>query len=367
MVMNELLDRYVAEHVPTLTPRVQRDYGSIMVYLRASFGQMQAQDVKPGHIREFLDVEKGRVHRNRMVMILSHMFGKAITDWRIDDVVNPCANIKRWPTTPRNRVVTDEELHTFRSDCPVPVQLAMDLASLTPLGQKEILGLMWQQVNMAGARTEWVINPDGKRAPIPITPHLATVLIRARSMKPESPRQYVIRTKYGDRFTEDGFRAKWQRHMGKHVKAGRPRFNFLDLQQKGSSDSASLPPTLTHSPLSARRNSKIFWASIILEDHIPTPGGISPETLADEARSIYAAGPDGDCIVVYCCINECGAIYWMGRRIWSMWAPIGPAEFVTLLATNNVNPKNPKAFAEWRKANLNHRATRGKDSSLDDF
>ena len=88
---------------------------------------------------------------------------------------------------------------------------------------------------------------------------------------------------------------------------------------------------------------------------MPEPRGVSPATLVDQRRFIKSAGPEGDCIVVYCGINNCGAIFWMGRRIWSLWAPIGPAEFVTLLQTHNVMAKDPKEFTEWRRANLDRR------------
>lgn len=183
-------------------------------------------------------------------------------------------------------------------------------------------------------------------------------------MKPESPREYVIRTnprygKKGEGYTEDGFRAMWQRNMRLHEKAGRRRFHFGDLHQKASSESKLAPATSMRSPLSSRANSKIFWASLIVQDRIPLPSGVSPETMADERRSIVSGGPDGDCIVVYCCTNQCGAIYWMGRRMWSMWAPIGPAEFVTLLETHHVRAKDAKEFAEWRMVSLDRRKARG--------
>src|SRR6267378_4603543 len=111
---------------------------------------------------------------------------------------------------------------------------------------------------------------------------------------------------------------------------------FCDLHQKVPSESALASASSMRSPLSSRTNSKIFWASLIVHDRIPVPSGVSAETMDDERRSIESDGPDGDCIVVYCGTNNCGAIYWMGRRVWSMWAPISPVEFVTLLQTNNV-------------------------------
>jgi hypothetical protein len=361
MTMNDLFDRYDAECIPNLEPRSQRDYRGILVLLRSTFGHMQPQDVKPRDIREFLDVKKGRVHRNRMVAILSIVFSKAISEWCPDeDLRNPCYRVKRWPTKPRNRDVANDEYHFFRSICPAQIRIAMDLAALIPLGQKEIIGMRWQQVHMTGLpRAEWAIDPGpgraGNRALIPITPTLEAVLDRAWSMEPVSPRDYVIRTKWGNRYTEDGFRALWQRCMRLHEKAGRRRFHFGDLHQKAPSESTLATATLTRSPLSSRTNSKIFWASLIVQDRIPVPSGVSPETMADERRSIESGGPAGDCIVVYCGANNCGAIYWMGRRMWSMWAPIGPVEFVTLLEINNVKAKDAKEFAEWRRVNLDRR------------
>jgi hypothetical protein len=82
---------------------------------------------------------------------------------------------------------------------------------------------------------------------------------------------------------------------------------------------------------------------------VPAPLGISPETTANPKMSIRGAGPAGDCVVTYCGINQCGGIYWIGRRMWSLWSPIGPVEFVALLETNGVNAKNPKQLEEWHK------------------
>jgi integrase len=381
MIMNELFDRYGVECIPGLSPRTQRDYSGILGILRGKFGHLQPPDISRSDIREFLDVNKGRIHRNRMVTILSIVFTKAITEWCPDaDLKNPCYRVKLWPTKPRNRDVADDEYHAFREICPAPVQIAMDLAALTPLGQSEIIGLRWQQVRMTGLpRAEWVIDPGPDRIGnrpqiglIPITSAIEAVLNRARSMKPESPREYVIRTnprygRKGERYTNDGFRALWQRCMKLHEKAGGSRFHFCDLRRKAPTESKSASATLMRSPLSSRTNSKIFWASLIVQDRIPVPSGVSAETWADERRSIECGGPDGDCIVVHCGTNNCGAIYWMGRRMWSMWAPIGPAEFVTLLQTNNVKPKDAKEFAEWRRGNLGRGRARANDRELRDY
>jgi hypothetical protein len=170
----------------------------------------------------------------------------------------------------------------------------------------------------------------------------------------------VIRTnprygKKGERYTEDGFRALWQRCMKLNGMAGRRRFHFGDLYQKPRAESTSTSSTSMRSPLSSRTNSKIFWASLLVQEGIGVPPGVSPQTMADERRIIACSGPAGDCLVVYCGTNNCGAIFWLGHRLWSAWAPMGPVDFVTLLQTNNVKPKDAKEFAEWRRGNLDRR------------
>lgn len=370
MIMNELFDRYDAECIPDLSPRTQRDYKGILGILRNTFGHKPPQDITRSDVREFLDVKNGRIHRNRMVTILSTVFTKAITEWCPDeDLKNPCYRVKLWPTKARDRDVAMDEYHSLRDICPAQVQIAMDLAALTPLGQSEIIGLKWQQVHMGGLpRAEWVIDPGPERignrpriGPIPITSAIEGVLKRAWSMKPETPREYVIRTKWGRRYSEDGFRALWQRCMKLNNKAGRRRFHFGDLYQKAAAESASASATSMRSAMSSRTNSKIFWASLLVQESIGIAPGVSPETMADGRKIIACNGPAGDCLVVHCGANNCGAIYWLGHRLWSAYAPMGPVEFVTLLQTNDVKPKDAKEFTEWRRANLDRLKVRELD------
>jgi len=84
----------------------------------------------------------------------------------------------------------------------------------------------------------------------------------------------------------------------------------------------------------------------------PTPLGIAQETIADPRMSIARTGPSGDCVATYCGINQCGGIYWIDRRMWSLWSPIGPVEFVALLETHGVKPKDTSQLAEWHQAVL---------------
>lgn len=246
MQMNELFSRYEQQCLPNLRPRTARDYGNILGKLRDTFGEMEAAEVKPRHVVDFIDVPIGRVHRNRAVMILSTIFTKAQGRWCVgEDLANPCTPVERWPTKPRTRYVTDKEFHGFRATCCAPIQIAMDLALLTSQRQGDILGMQWDQVKTMGMpRESWHIDltqgKTGKHLGIGISPAIEQVLTRARMMKPDFPRDYVIRTnavnKRGLRFTEDGFRAMWQRAMNRWVKAGNARYTFHDIRAKAISD-----------------------------------------------------------------------------------------------------------------------------------
>lgn len=244
--MNELLDRYVKEVIPELAPRTQRDYLGIVEYLRATFGHFEPREVKPRHIVKFLDVEKGKIHRNRMVTILSAVFYKAIGKWCIDDdLTNPCTAVERWPTRPRDRYVTDEEFAGMRATCCPQVQIAMDLALLTGQRQSDIVGLTWKQCKTVGVpRADWAVHiqqgKTGKKLAIMISPAIEQVLRRARMMEPMFPHIYVIRNQFGTRYTPDGFRALWQRSMKKWIEMGHENFHFHDIRAKSISDNQSL-------------------------------------------------------------------------------------------------------------------------------
>lgn len=243
ITMNTLFDKYEAECIPELEWRSQRDYRSILVYLRKTFGHMAPREVKPKHIVAFLDVRKGKIHRNRMVTILSTVYFKAIGKWCVDEeLTNPCSNVERWPTKPRKRYVTDDEFNRFRAATRAQVQIAMDLALLTGQRQGDIIGMKWSQVKTGEglARDRWHIEIDqgktGKKLAIAISEAVEKVLDRAWLLEPHWPREYVLRTKWGNAYTEDGFRAMWQRYCREWEKAGNPRFHFHDLRAKCISD-----------------------------------------------------------------------------------------------------------------------------------
>lgn len=246
VTMNDLFSRYENECIPELEPRSQRDYRGILVLLRLTFGRFTPREVTPRMVVDFLEVKKGKIHRNRMVTILSTVFKKSIGRWCIEDELrNPCTGVERWPTKPRRRYVTDDEFNRFRATTREQMQIAMDLALLTGQRQGDVIGMKWSQIKSENLpRDQWHIEIDqgktGKKLGILISPAVEAVLDRAWLMLPRLGREYVIRTKWGRRFTEDGFRALWQRYCRAWEKAGNPRWHFHDIRAKCISDNESL-------------------------------------------------------------------------------------------------------------------------------
>jgi integrase len=239
MIVQELLDRYRREVVPTMRERTQRDYARHLDKLGEVFGKLEANEVKPKDIGKFLDVAKGKIHRNRQVAVLSAVFSKAVGRWYLVDR-NPCRDVERNPSRKRDRYVSDDEYRIVYNAMPVRVQVAMDLAILTGQRQGDLLGLKWDQITPQGIRFQQ--GKTGKKLLVGLSPALSAVLERAKRLLPDLPREYVIRTEDGQQYTPEGFRAGWQRRMRELHKSGKlpERFSFHDLRAKCVSDTENI-------------------------------------------------------------------------------------------------------------------------------
>lgn len=253
ITLADCFDRYERDVLPTLEPRTQRDYRRHLVRLRKTFGHMAPNDLLPKHVGQFLDVDKGKIQRNRCVAVLSAVYGKAVGRWYVADR-NPCSSVERNPSKPRDRNVTDAEYAAVYALHGPRMQIAMDLALLTGQRQGDLLRLSWRQVTAEGI--EFRQSKTGKRLLVTMSPALEAVLLRARKLTPQLPREYVLRRRDGQPYAENGFRAIWQRVMRKYAKQGHERFTFHDLRGKSASDSPTIQAAyerLGHTSMSMTR------------------------------------------------------------------------------------------------------------------
>jgi integrase len=232
----DVFDRYEREVLPGLQERTQKDYRRYLVVLRKVFGHMRPDDVTPRDIGQFLSVEKGKIHRNRQVALLSAVYGKAVGRWFCAER-NPCLHVERNPAGKRTRYVTDGEFEAFRQRVSPRMRIAMDLALLTGQRQGDLLTLKWSSVTPEGIQFQQ--GKTGKRLLVAMSPALQEVLARAKALTPNIPREYVLRRGDGQPYSENGFRAIWQRAMAAYGKEA-ARFTFHDLRAKSASDASGL-------------------------------------------------------------------------------------------------------------------------------
>jgi len=236
--VNEILDKFMAEYVPTLAERTQKDYAYHVRTLRKWFGNRIANELKPRDFRDFMAVVgRGKIQRNRQMAVLSCAFSLAVSPWYMMEQ-NPCRDVHRHPSKPRERYVTDEEYQAFKATVPMRLQLAMELALLTGQRQGDILRLTWEKVDREAGRIRFRQSKTGKRLGVRITPAVAAVLDACREL--ETPGPHVIRKRNGFGYTSEGFRAIWQRYMRSWISKGHERFTFHDIRAKSASDSATI-------------------------------------------------------------------------------------------------------------------------------
>lgn len=231
VTVNDILDRFLRDYVPTLSLRTQRDYARHVRDLRRHFGHFDADELKPRDFRDFMDVRRGKIQRNKQLAVLSCAYSEAVGRWYLAER-NPCRDVKRHPSRPRDREVTDEEFEGFMATVPARMKLAMQLSVATGQRQGDILSLRWDQVDKLALKLRFKQAKTGKRLAVRISPYMRELLTKCMDMAPDGP--YVIRRRDGDRYTSDGFRAIWQRYQRRWAKAGNERFTYHDLRARAA-------------------------------------------------------------------------------------------------------------------------------------
>jgi integrase len=225
--VNEILARYERDCLDELAPRTRKDYLRHLPVLRRWFGERIANELKPRDFGPFLDVKRGYHQRKRQLAVLSSAFTNAVSVWYTMDR-NVLRDVKRKPGGHRTRLIADDEFASVHAMAPLRVQLAMDLALLTGQRQGDILSLRWDQIKDGAIHIQQ--SKTGKRLAIELSVNLKRVLGKCAAL-PFGGREYVIVTRKGKRYTPEGFRAMWQRLMGRWVKlSGHERYTFHDIR-----------------------------------------------------------------------------------------------------------------------------------------
>ena len=230
-----IAQRYEREVMPTKAPRTQRDNLIELDKLRAVFGRMLIEAIKPHHVRGYLDKrgQTAKARANREKALLSHVYNKA-REWGYTDAPNPCQGVKGFTEAGRDRYVTDAEFLAVHAMADPTLQDAMDIALLTGQRPADVL-----KITLADIRDGAVFvaqNKTGAKRAIEIVGELADVLARIKARQRERQSAFLIQDDNGRPLTMLAMRGRFD----KARKAAGVAFQFRDIRAKTASDTGDL-------------------------------------------------------------------------------------------------------------------------------
>lgn len=215
------------------------------------FGHMAPDDVRPAHIRAFMDKlgEAQPVSANRHHSYMSTLFGWGLE--RDKCSTNPAKSVRKFPETPRDRYIEDWEMALY-------LQVARESSST---GQKGSHGYPWlapaaeiaylcrmRSVEVR-ALTESEILDEGvfvgraKGSENEITQwsaRLRAAVNEIRAVYPNAPvslKRPLFHTRKGAPLTASAFKSAHKRIMDECIRRGmKERFSFHDFKAKGITD-----------------------------------------------------------------------------------------------------------------------------------
>jgi hypothetical protein len=127
----DLEKRYLVDAVPKLASSSARMYRSDIKHLLASFAEAPLSQIKPMHIRQFLDDHADKpTTANRCKCVFSTMWNHA-RGWGYTDLPNPCEGIQGYSLEKRTVYISDALYKAVWTSGSAPLRDAMDLAYLT--------------------------------------------------------------------------------------------------------------------------------------------------------------------------------------------------------------------------------------------
>lgn len=241
--IGDVIDRYRSQVLPLKRSDHNRETQSLQLdRLKRVFGDMLPDSLTAPACYKYLDGRRDKAGKpvpaaaRAEINLLRHVLTKAIR-WGVSSV-NVVRNLELGEKPRRTRYVTDEEFQTVYALSCQRIQIAMDLALLTGQRRGDLMALKHSDCTPEG-----IVFRQGKTGAgvlVEWSPDLRAVIDRAKKLKPELPREYVLRTLSGRGYTPRGFGANWWKVMAKAVQAGVQRFTFHDLRAKCASDKERL-------------------------------------------------------------------------------------------------------------------------------
>ncbi|WP_276641381.1 tyrosine-type recombinase/integrase [Siccibacter turicensis] len=220
-----------------LKPRTQKDYLQHEKKLLAVFGRVLADNIRPEHVRAFMDKRglQSKTQANHEMSSMSRVYRWGYERGYVKR--NPCTGVSKFKAAVRDRYVTDKEYEAIYNEADDVVRVAMEIAYLCAARLSDVLGMKWIQ-----ATSEGLFVQQGKTGTKQIklwTPRLKQAFELARTFSNSSNlNSHVVLGLHGAGFTKRGFSNRWDKaRTAASVKLGYSLdCTFHDLKAKGISD-----------------------------------------------------------------------------------------------------------------------------------
>lgn len=249
-VLHDVFTRYKTEITATIKNKDTRD-NEIRTIDRFDrlFGHMHQDSLTQQHLYRYMDErldERAEVkHLKRKapsagrhdVRFLKKVLAKGIK-WSAG-TVNPVLGLEFDPDPKNTRDVTDAEFAAVYALANERMQVAMELAANIGQRRGDLLKIRPKE----DFTDEGILIRQGKTGAallVEWTPALKTVTDRALAMKPDIPKDYLLRNRNGRPYSKNGFKSIWRKLIARAVKKGviATAFKFHDLRAKAATDKA---------------------------------------------------------------------------------------------------------------------------------
>lgn len=247
--LGDAIDRYRIEVLPQKrSEKTRENEGAALTRLKEWAGHMLPDSVTQQMLYQYIDRRRKVVNRTtgetapapeaarHEIGLLGHVFKKAIR-WGVA-THNPVRGLDKSERKEQRPPVPYRQLQAVRELATERMRLAIDLAVCMGPRRGNLLTLTRENLTDDGIE---FLNTKGQRLQlIEWSDDLRAIVAQLKALKPQlGAGQFLLRSRNGTRYTDDGFSANWQRLMRKHVKAGGQRFTFHDLRSVAA-DSGTL-------------------------------------------------------------------------------------------------------------------------------
>ena len=239
----ELIDRYIKDVLPT-KPKLERNQKQQLEWFKDEIGEHTLADVMPAMVTECRDKllteptktgkPRTRATVNRYLAALSHAFTVAVNEWGwLDD--SPMRKVSRLKE-PRGRVrfLSDDEREALLSACWDSdndlLYTVVVLALSTGMRRGEIMGLMWDDVDLHRGRITLHDTKNNERRVVPLVGKALELLTtRSKVRRIDTPLLFPGKVKSNESID---LRTPWETAV---KNAGIEDFRFHDLRHSAAS------------------------------------------------------------------------------------------------------------------------------------